>query len=247
MTAPLGRVHDDARASQRRALAAGIGLAIVVTTYGASRYGQGDHYWAAGMTILLAVVLADALPQLRSLVRIPGLGPLAIIAVLVAAAACVPETDQMAVAALLPFVVFALEVVQRRQVGVEWYALAAASVGWTAMFGATGRQSALAGALFAWWPVLLPVIVHFVRPIRSTVQAWIIASLGAVAAVAMARTGGIADGWAAIIVSVVVAAGVSLAVAYAVVASGVGRPLVPDDASGDPPVAGEPAPATDAG
>lgn len=223
MTAPFRRVGaGDPAAQRRRAAAAGIGLAIVVTTYGASGYGDGDRYWAAGATVLLAVVLADALVELRALVRIPGLAPLTILAALVAAAACVPETDQMAVAALLPFVVLALELVQRRQVGIEWYAVAAASVAWAAMFGATGRQSALAGALFAWWAVLLPVAVHMVRPIRSAVQAWIIASLGAVAAVAMARTGGIADTWSAVIVSAVVAAGVSFAVAYAVVTMGLG-------------------------
>ena len=132
-----------------RALAAGIGLAIVTLTYGASGLGDSGRWWAAFVAIGLAVAAVDVLPAVRRLLPVPGLAPLTIVAALGAVYLCVPETDQIPIAAFLPVVVVALEVVVRRQVGVEWYAVAGASVLWAGMFGATGRQSALVGALFA--------------------------------------------------------------------------------------------------
>ena len=176
-----------------RALAAGIGLSIVALTDGASGLGDPGRGWAAFVAIGLAVAAVDVLPGVRRLLPVPGLAPSTIVAALVAVYLCVPETDQIPIAAFVPVVVVALEVVGRRQVGVEWYAVAAASVLWAGMFGATGRQSALVGALFAWWAVALLWLVHAVRPIRSVGAGVVVAVIGAGAAVVMARTGGITD------------------------------------------------------
>ena len=176
-----------------RALAAGIGLSIIALTYGASGLGDPGRWWAAFVAIGLAVAAVDVLPGVRRLLPVPGLAPLTIVAALVAVYLCVPETDQIPIAAFVPVVVVALEVVGRRQVGVEWYAVAATSVLWAGMFGATGRQSALVGALFAWWAVALLPLVHAVRPIRSVGAGVVVAVIGAGAAFVMARTGGIAD------------------------------------------------------
>ncbi len=128
----------DVATSRRRALAAGIGLAVVVATYGPSGLGDSSRWWAAAATILVALALADLLPAVRELLPIPGVAPLTIVAALVAIYLCVPETDQIPVAAIMPVVVVVLELVGRRQVGLEWYAVAAASVLWAGMFGASG-------------------------------------------------------------------------------------------------------------
>ena len=198
-----------------RALAAGIGLSIVALTYGASGLGDPGRWWAAFVAIGLAVAAVDVLPAVRRLLPVPGLAPLTIVAALVAVYLCVPETDQIPIAAFVPVVVVALEVVGRRQVGVEWYAVAAASVLWAGMFGATGRQSALVGALFAWWAVALLPLVHAVRPIRSVGAGVVVAVIGAGAAVVMARTGGITDTGSTAWIAAVTVAVVSFLVAIA--------------------------------
>jgi hypothetical protein len=210
-------------ASRRRALGAGIGLAVVVVTYGPSGLGDTARWWAAAATVLVAVLLADLLPAVRELLPIPGVAPLTIIAALVAISLCVPETDQIAVAAIVPVAVVLLELIGRRQVGLEWYAVAAASVLWAAMFGATGRQSALVGALFAWWVVALLPLVHAVRPVPTRVAAIMVAAIGAVAAVVAARTGGIASTGGAALFAAVVTAVVSFGLAVAVVSVLSGR------------------------
>ena len=201
----------------RRALGAGIGLAVVVTTYGASRLGDVGRWWAGALAIVVAIALSDLLPTVRRLLPVPGLAPLTIVAALVGIFLCVPETNQIPLAALLPALLVVLEVVGRRQLGLEWYAVAAASVLWAGMFGATGRQSALVGALFAWWAVAIVPLVHAVRPIRSLPAACAVAAIGAVATVVMARTGGIASTGAAAWAAALIAGGVSFALALGAV------------------------------
>ena len=128
-------------------------------------------------------------------------------AVLLAMYLCVPETNQFAMAALIPMAVFLVELVRREQLGVEWYALAAASVAWAGMFGSSGRQSALIGALFSWWPILLPWLIGRLMGARQ--RTTVIASMvvGALAAVVFARTGGIsASGVTAAVVVAAIAA-----------------------------------------
>ena len=195
--------------SGRRAIGVGGGLIIVALVYGPAGFGSTDRVWAAAGTLLLGLVLGEALTDLRSQVGIPGVVPAALLAVLLAMYLCVPETDQFVVAALIPLALLVFELVRREVLGVEWYALAALSVAWAGMFGATGRQSALIGALFAWWPVLLPSIVSFVTGVRSRNSAIGSMTIGAVAAVLFARTGGISDSGVTAAVLVVVLAAVS--------------------------------------
>lgn len=211
--------------SRRRALAAGIGLAVVVAAYGPSRFGDAERWWAAAATLALAIALADVLPTLRRLLWTPGLAPATIVATLVAVGLCVPETGQLAVAAIVPVGLVVGELVARRQLGLEWYAVAAASVLWAGMFGATGRQSALVGALFAWWAVALLPLVNVVRPVTSRRAAIVVAVVGSVAVVVMARTGGIADtavpAWVAAVVAAVVSFGLAVLLVRSVSARGV--------------------------
>lgn len=203
--------------SPRHSLGAGIGLAVVIVTYAASGYGDDSRWWAAALTILVAIALVDLLPDVRRLVPVPGVAPLPIIAALVAMYLCVPETGQVPVAAFLPVLLVVLEVVGRQQLGVEGYAVAAAAVMWAGMFGATGRQSALVGALFAWWAVALVPLVNAIRPIRSTRSALVVAAIGAIAVAVVARTGGIADTAEAAWLAAAIAAVVSFALAVGVV------------------------------
>ena len=85
-----------------------------------------------------------------------------------------------------------------------------------AAIGATGRQSALVGALFAWWAVALVPLVHAVRPLPSKGAAVAVAAIGAVAVAVMARTGGIAStggvAWLVAAAVAVVSFGLALAV-----------------------------------
>jgi hypothetical protein len=187
------RADNENKMSRRRALGAGIGLAIVIATYGASGLGDVGRWWAAGATIVVAVLLVDLLADVRRLLPIPGTAPLTLVAALIAIYLCVPETDQIQIAAFIPVALVGMELLSRRQMGLEWYAVAAASVGWAGLFGATGRQSALVGAIFAWWAVALVPLVHMVRPLTSKAAALLVAAVGAISVVVMARTGGIAD------------------------------------------------------
>ena len=214
---PSTHAESPDRMSAARAIGAGVGLLVVVLAYDVSGLGGTDRYWAAGAAILVAVLVADGLSDLRSLVPTPGLMPAALLVTLAAIFLCVPETDQIPVAMIIPSVVLVVELLQQKQMGLEWYAVAAASIGWAGMFGATGRPSALVGALFAWWPIVLPMLVNAVRPIRSALDATLIVAVGAVAAVVMARTGGIADSWSAVAVSVLGAVVVSAGLAALIV------------------------------
>ena len=203
--------------SRRRALGAGIGLAVVIATYGASGLGDIGRWWAAGTTIFIAVVLADLLPNLKRLLPIPGTAPLTIVAALIGIYLCVPETDQIPVAAFIPVALVGMELVGRRQMGLEWYAVAAASVGWAGLFGATGRQSALVGAIFAWWAVVLVPLVHLVRPIQLKAAGLLVAAVGAISVAVMARTGGIAEtaeaAWLAAVLIAAASFGIALILA----------------------------------
>lgn len=209
----------DDSVARARAIGAGIGMLIVALTYEASRYGDPDRWWAAAAIVLVGVLLADGLADIRALLPTPGCAPLTIVAVLVAVVGCVPETDQLPIVAVVPVALVLLEVASRRQMPIEWYVVAAAAVGWGAMFGATGRQSALVGALFAWWAVLLPGFIHAARTIRSQQQAGIVAVVAAGAAVAMSRTGGIATTWPAVAFGAIGFAGLSILISWAVVDS----------------------------
>ena len=207
---------DRDRTDRARAIGAGLAMLVIVLSYGASRLGDPDRLWAAAMAIVLGVVLADGLAAVRTALPTPGVAPLTLVATLAAIFLCVPETNQLAIVALLPMVLVVLEVAERRQLPIEWYVVAAAAVGWGGLFGASGRQSALAGALFAWWAVLLPAFVVARRRVATPWRAQAIAAVAALWVVVVARTGGIADDWATIIVSVVAAVIVSVGAAIAI-------------------------------
>lgn len=190
-------------------------MLVVVLAYHASGLGDSHRWWASGVAIVLGVLLADGLADIRVLLPMPGLAPLTIVGALFAISLCVPETDQLPIVAILPMALVVLEVVDRRQLPIEWYIVAAAAVGWGGMFGATGRQSALAGALFAWWTVLLPSFAFVTYRSEHRWRIIGVAGVAALAAVVMARTGGIADRNAELFIALIGCIVVSLAAATA--------------------------------
>lgn len=208
----------DAERSHRRAVAAGIALTVLALTYTTSSLGDETRFWVTIVALGVAVLLPDALDTLRTSLPMPGLVPLALVGVLAPIYLCVPETDQIRTAAVIPIGVAAFELLLRRHAGMEWYALAAGSVAWAGLFGATGRQSALVGALFAWWIVGLLPIVSRIRPVRAQTPAVVIIATGGVAATVMARTGGISssagDAW----IAAAIAGGASLVVGVVIAA-----------------------------
>jgi hypothetical protein len=207
-------LHDlDARAP---AIAAGFGVLVVVLSYDASSLGDGARRVAALVAVVAAIAVGRALPILRGSLPAPGLAPLPVAAALIAVALCVPETGPVYLAAVVLGGVVVLELATRQQADIAWYALAAGLVGWVGLYGASGRLSALVGALFAWWAVVLLWAVDRLVGLRSTLGATLVAAVGLVAVVAVARTGGVADSAAPAVAAAALAAAGSLAVAAVV-------------------------------
>ncbi|CAB4862370.1 unannotated protein [freshwater metagenome] len=174
-------------------LALTAGLLIVAACWRTSRLHEPSHLWAAATTIVLALVMTEAVPKLWRLLPTPGALAIVIASSAAAVFACVPETsDQMGDLALVIMVGFVLEVFRRRQLPVWWHLGTGGLVLWSGVYGAYGRQSALIGAFFAQWPVLIVPLVLLVRPRMGRAREalrWLIAAFGAVAAILVARTG----------------------------------------------------------
>ena len=205
------------------AIGAAVGLAVIATTYDA--VGYRDRQWVAAVVLAIALALVHVLPEVRRLFSFPGLAPASLLLVLIGLYLCVPETNQIRIAAMFPVAVIVLEVVGRRQVGLEWYGVAAAAVFWAGMLGTAGRPSAIVGALFAWWAICLLGVVSVVvgvvrrsRPIRSTPAATLAVLIGTASAWGVARTGGLVEkGTREPMATAVGAAVVSFALALAIV------------------------------
>ena len=133
---------------------------------------------------------------------------------------CVPETNnQMPAIGVMLASLFVIELIARRPSGLLVHAVAIGIVLWSGLYGATGRESAIVGALFAFWPLVLVVIVcHW--PGREQPQPtarWIIGLIGGIAAVAVARTGALEPTIGPALIAVAIAVPASLAVALVVV------------------------------
>ena len=150
-----------------------------------------DQPLAIAAGLALAAVLAAALPTARQVLPRPGFVPFTMLIWLAAVYGCVPETDQVPSVAMLVAMVVALELVSGEYLPFWWQVGTVGLVLWAGLYGATGRQSAVVGALFGAWPVLLgPLtakVTHLVRapePVR-----WAVTATGAGAALIVARTG----------------------------------------------------------
>ncbi len=137
--------------------------------------------------------------------------------------ACVPETDQMDEVATVLVVVGIVELLARRSLGVVAGVPQVALVLWSGLYGATGRASAVVGAWFALWPiVLVGIMIGLDRIVESrrfnigAVDRFLVAAVGVVAAFTVARTGALQSTVQPAIVAVAIAVPTSLAAAVAI-------------------------------
>lgn len=171
------------------------GLAVVWLTWDDSDLGRDDRRWALAGAVVVAALVAWALPAVSRRLHGPGSVPLLAALTLAAIYGCVPETDQVAPVLAALGALAGVEVLTRGQLSWWWHGLAAWLVLWAGLYGATGRPSALAGALFAWWPFVLTALAAALAPDQARsglALRWLPALSGVAAAVLVARTGALA-------------------------------------------------------
>ena len=179
------------------------GCVVVWRSWDASSLSQ--HRWAAIGTLLVMIAVTLALPRLTERLRAPGHVPALIGVVQFAIYCCVPETGQIGETVVVVIMVIAIELAVGRSLPWWLHSTAAAIVLWSGMFGATGRPSALIGALFASWPIVLVAVM----PRRS----YVIAAIGSIAVIAVARTGALQPTASPAVVAVAIAAPISVLLA----------------------------------
>ena len=143
----------------------------------------------------------------------PGAVPALTGAVLFAVYCCVPETSHIPWVALVVAVTEGVELGERRPLPWVSGAVAVLVLG-AGLYGGQFRDSAVVGALFAWWPFVLVTVAAVVRR-RGGVRRRsrrerrldaVSALVGLVAAVVVARSGGLSidvvDAWVAVAIAV---------------------------------------------
>jgi len=182
--------------------AAAGGAALLAATWQASFEARSND-WAVPATVVLAMGAAWFLPQLdaRRGWRLGWRWAL-LIGGAAAVYGCVPETDQMPEVGVVVAAGLVVELVRRTPLPAAALVGAWGLVAWSALYGATGRPSALVGGLFA-----------LAAPIAAGAAArkgwWCSVCVGgawAVAGLVVARTGGIATELTPAVVAAVAAA-----------------------------------------
>jgi hypothetical protein len=192
-----------------------IGLVLAITAWDSSRFEE----WVAFACIVgfaaLGACVAVSMLLVRAAAPVAGVVPAGLCAAAFATYACVPETDQFAGVAAALLVVLGVELLARRPLHPVIHGTTAAIVLWAGLYGSDTRLSAAVGAAFAWWTFVLPgawvgVRRALHRPDASSLAVFGVMALGGVAAFAVARTGAIDPGSRSAVLSVLVAAAVSL-------------------------------------
>lgn len=177
------------------ALAGAGGAALVLSVRDVSFAGR-DNGWAAVVAVALAVAGWWAAPHAGAAMIRGGGCWWVLLGSAAAVYGCVPETDQMREVAVVVAAGGAAEVLRRRPLPAPALAGAFALVEWSALFGATGQARALAGGLFALTPLVAVGVVAACAGRGGRRGApwlpWAIGGTWVVAALAVARTGGIA-------------------------------------------------------
>lgn len=176
----------------RWTMGAAAGLALVVATWQATFDGR-DQQWAIGVAVLFGAVAVLVLPALPGSVSVfgitwPGWRWVMLGGAAAAVYACVPETDQMRDVAVVLAAGAVAEWVRGAPLPAPAYTAAWGLVSWSALYGATGRPSAVIGGLFA---LVAPLAAGLLsrrgdHAMVGTGLVW------AVVALVVARTGGIA-------------------------------------------------------
>lgn len=209
-------------------MGAALGAVVVALAWDASDLGSASLWWAAPATVVTGAVTIMAMPVVAR--ATPTLVPWLVICACAATYACVPETDQIPQIALLAAAAFGVHMLTSL-IGfpIHWifHVGVAGAVLWAGMFGATGRESALIGALYAWWPfALVLAVAHRLpprlgkwrkldpserRPARRVMFTWWqVAGVGAVATAIVARTGALQPTMPPAVIAVVIATVVSV-------------------------------------
>jgi len=181
----------------RWAIGAAVGVVVVAECWSSSFLEQDSHRWAIVAIVAVAILVAECLPDLESALPWPGAATGALLFPLAAIYGCVPETDHLYTIAAVIGVVALLELVTRRARGIIWHAVAATLLLWGAVYGATGRDRAFVGGLFAFWPIVLVGGLTWFRPglLRAaSVTRIAVYVLGATATLIVSRTGALQAG-----------------------------------------------------
>lgn len=196
-----------------------VGVAVVVDCWTSSFLDQDSHQWAIVAIIATAILVAECLPDLEIVLPWPGAVTIAMLFPLAAIYGCVPETDHLPTIGALLGVVALMEIVTRRPRRIIWHGFAATLVLWGGVYGATGRDRAFVGGLFAFWPIVVVAIIMRVLPRLARVAAAaraVVFVLGAVATLIVARTGALQTGRRAAARDAVLTGAASLVLALAV-------------------------------
>lgn len=180
----LATVWPAPRRLARAGVAALGGVAVAWAAWPAS-FAGGRHPWAWPVTVLAVVAVWWATPHVRAALPTLGLPWVLVGGCAVAVYACVPENDQLWEIAVAIGAAAVAEALVGRPLPDATLAAAMAWVTWAAVFGATGRGSALVGGLFAVLPFVAVAAAVAGRPALLVGAAWLAAAL------AVARTGGI--------------------------------------------------------
>jgi len=181
-----------ARVRVARVVLGAVGGAFLVASAWHASFGAGRNRWAVVVAVAMGSVAVTALPALAPVVRWRGVGWLGWRWALLAGAAvavygCVPETDQMREVGVVVVAGVAVEWLRRTPLPAPAVVAAWGLVAWSVLYGATGRPSALVGGLFA----LVAPLAAGLAARRGAAVALVIGGVWSVAAVVVARTGGI--------------------------------------------------------
>ena len=186
---------------------------LVASVWDASFDGRHVQ-WAVPIAVVAAVTLWWSAPLAQQrLAAVPGGAWWVLLGSAAAVYGCVPETDHLREVAVVVCAGGVAELLLRRQLPAGAVVAAAGLVEWAALYGATGQARALVGGLFALTPLVAVAVVSGASRWRSacTAAVWV------VAAVVMARTGGVADSLPPAVVAAVVCAAVATVLTAVVV------------------------------
>lgn len=220
ITSPTADQPRGAVWSRPSGLRVGAALVTAGVILGLSRWdlGDGTWIWAVPATVAVALLLTWLIEAVRVLLPAGWVSGL-LVAITAIVYACVPETDHIAWIAALPFTIALLELGLRRHLPFGWSYGAAGAVLGAGVYGATGRDSALVGTFFAWWPLALLVIVVILIPAMGSASKFVLAGIvliGGIAASWVARTGALQPTIGPALRAVAIAAPVSLVVALGI-------------------------------
>lgn len=194
----------------RWALGGAAGAALVAATWRATFDGR-DHRWViAAVVVLLAAAAVATLPALPGSVTVfgvtwPGWRWVMLGGAAAAVYGCVPETDQMRDVAVVVAAGAVAEWLRGVPLPAPAYTAVWGLVAWSALFGATGRPSAVVGGLFA---LVAPVAAGAMAAMAARGDR-VIVGVGfawALAGLVVARTGGIATSAAPAVLAAAVGA-----------------------------------------